>query len=395
MLPMSVWEQMRAALEQLRRADLLRTPAVIEAVAGPKAAIGGREVLCLCGNDYLGLAGDPALRAAAVEAVGRWGVGAGASRLVCGTTALHVELERRLAAFKRTQAALVTSTGWMANHAAVHALTRHGDLILCDKLNHASILDAAMACGARLRTFPHRDTRRLQRLLEAHRGEGRRCLIATDSLFSMDGDIAPLAEMVRLKRHFDAQLLIDEAHATGVMGAGGRGAAELLDVEDGIDAAVGTLSKAIGALGGFVAGPAALIDTIVNTGRAFVYTTALPPMLCAAALAALDIIRDQPQRRRRLLAMAEGLRGLLAAAGLKTGDSNSQIIPVMMGEASEAVRVSKALLERGFFVPAIRPPTVPRGASRLRVSLSAAHSEPQLASFADALVDAVGGRPTR
>ncbi len=371
---MDVWQEMHQRLTDLDKAHLLRRPVVVDSPCGPRIRIAGRELLCLCSNDYLGLASDPAVRAAAVEAIRRWGFGAGASRLISGTMTVHVELERRLGQFKRTEAAIVTSTGWMANRVAVGALAGRGDLVLCDKLNHASILDAAMSCGARLRTYAHRDTARLTALLERHRGACRRCLIATDSLFSMDGDIAPLADLVQIKRRFDAQLLIDEAHATGVMGAEGRGVAEMLGAEEHIDATVGTLSKAIGALGGFVAGPAALIETIRNTGRAFIYTTAPPPAVCAAAMASIDIIRDEPQRRRRLLDLAGRLREGLAAAGLDTRDSTSQIIPVVIGPAERAVRISRLLLEEGLFVPAIRPPTVPKGSSRLRISLSAKHT---------------------
>jgi len=376
---------MKAALDALGAADLLRAPAVVESACGPKVVVAGRQVVCLCGNDYLGLACDPAVKAAASEAIGQWGVGAGASRLVSGTTTLHVELERRLADFKGAEAAIVTPTGWMANHVAIHALAGAGDLILSDKLNHASIIDAAMSSGARVRTYAHRDVRRAEALLERHRREHRRCLIVTDSLFSMDGDFAPLGELVELKNRHDAMLLIDEAHATGVFGEHGRGVAELLGVERDIDATVGTLSKAIGALGGFVAGPRALIETICNTGRAFMFTTALPPALCAAAMAAIQIIRDEPRRRSDLLQLAQVLRLRLSGAGFQIGNSVSQIIPVIIGGAPEAVRVSKALLEEGFLVPAIRPPTVPKGSSRLRVSLSAKHEQDDLRRFAGVL----------
>jgi len=384
---MTVWRQMQQCLDELSEADLLRRERVVDSACGPRVVVRGREVTCLCTNDYLGLAADPAVRDAAVRAIRRWGVGAGASRLVSGTTGLHVELERRLAEFKRSEAAVVTPTGWTANHAAVHALAGAGDLILCDKLNHASILEASRSCGARLGTFPHRDTDRLERLLKRRRGAHRRCLIATDSLFSMDGDFAPLRRLVEIKDRFEAQLLIDEAHATGVIGSGGRGVAERMDVEDRIDATVGTLSKALGTLGGFVAGPAVLIETIRNTARAYIYTTALPAAICAAAVRSLEIVRDQPERRRRLLAMADDLRGGLHAAGIRAGESESQIVPIVLGPAGRTLEVSRRLLERGFFVPAIRPPSVPRGASRLRVSLSAAHDPEDLRRFVATLPD--------
>jgi 8-amino-7-oxononanoate synthase len=229
----------------------------------------------------------------------------------------------------------------------------------------------------------------LTALLERHRADHRGCLIVTDSVFSMDGDLAPLDRLVEIKRRFEAVLLIDEAHATGVMGPGGRGLAERMGLEREIDATVGTLSKAIGALGGFVAGPRVLIDTIRNTGRAYMFTTAPPPALCAAAMKALEIIRDEPHRRERVLRLGDDLRGRLRAAGLNTGDSASQIIPVIIGEAGEALRVSRELLEAGFLVPAIRPPTVPRGTSRLRVSLCAGHEEADLERFAAVLAGIV------
>jgi 8-amino-7-oxononanoate synthase len=388
---MTTWQDMAEDLAALAAADLLRRPVVVDSPVGPRIRLDGRDVVCLCSNDYLSLAADPAVREAATGAIAAWGVGAGASRLISGTTRLHAELEEALAAFKGTAAAIVTTTGWMANHAAVAALAGRGDLVLCDKLNHASILDAAAACGATMRTYGHRDVGRLDKLLDRLRGRYRRCLIATDSLFSMDGDVAPLAELAELKRRYDALLMIDEAHATGVFGQDGRGIAQLLGVEEHVDATVGTLSKAFGALGGFVAGRRELIDTITNTARAYIYTTALPPALCAAAHEALRIIQTQPQRRRRLLEMAENLRGRLQSAGFDTGDSASQIIPILLGSPAEALRISRRLLEAGFLVPAIRPPTVPRGGSRLRVSLCASHDSGDLDRFLAALTAATAG----
>ncbi len=376
-----------------RSADgTLRSLRELESPAGPTVSMGGRELICLCSNDYLGLADDPAVRRAAVEAVEKWGVGSGASRLLSGTQTPHAELERRLAEFKHAEAALVTSTGWQANHVAIAALAGEGDMVLCDKLNHASIIDAARASGARLRTYPHCDVERLAKMLEKHRGGHKRCLIVTDSLFSMDGDVAPLREIVELKNRHDAVLMVDEAHATGVLGAAGRGAAELLGVENEIDVTVGTLSKAIGALGGFVAGPRPLIDMIINTGRAFIYTTALPPAICAAAMKSLDIICDEPHRREKLLKMARELREKLSSSTSRERERTeketeiiTQIIPVIIGDAADAVRISGELFDAGFLVPAIRPPTVPRGASRLRVNLSSAHDPADISRFAETL----------
>ena len=265
---MDIFQQMQQTLDSLADRDLLRSPVTVDSACGPVVSINGRQVLCFCSNDYLSLANHPSVRSAARQAIDQWGVGAGASRLICGSTSLHVQLEQQLAAFKQTPDAVVTSTGWMANRVAIRALAAKGDLILCDKLDHASILDAAASSGATVRTYFHRDTNRLETLLGRHRPAARRCLIVTDSVFSMDGDIAPLGDLAALKKKYDAQLLVDEAHATGVLGVAGRGAAELLGVEDDIDATVGTLSKAIGSIGGFVAGPRVLIDIISYTGRA-------------------------------------------------------------------------------------------------------------------------------
>jgi 8-amino-7-oxononanoate synthase len=380
-----VWSDMRKAMERLEQTEMLRHPMAMQSGCGARVRVGGRELVCLCSNDYLGLAGDGRIKAAAAAAIRRWGVGAGASRLVSGTTELHVELERRLAELKGAEAAIVTPTGWMANHAAVHALVGGGDLVLCDKLNHASILDAVRSSGAEWRTYGHCGVERLGQLLERRRGKHRRCLIVTDSLFSMDGDLAPLGQFADLRDRFDALLMIDDAHATGVMGEHGRGAAEMLGVEGRVDVTVGTLSKALGGLGGFVAGPRALVDTIVNTARAYIYTTALPPALCSAAIEALDIVRDEPQRRLRLSSLAARLRSALREAGFDIGASVTQIIPVILGGSARAMAVSRALLEQGFLVPAIRPPTVPPNSSRLRVSLSAAHEDADVERFVAAL----------
>jgi 8-amino-7-oxononanoate synthase len=388
---MDIWDDMRRELARSASAGMLRSLREVQSGCGPRIRLAGREVVCFSSNDYLGLAADDRVKAAAVEAVGRWGLGAGASRLLSGTSTLHLRLERELAAFKGAEAALATSTGWMANHAALHALAGRGDLVLADKLSHASLLDAAGSSGATLRTYPHGDLRRLAAILERRRALHKRCVIATDSLFSMDGDLADLAALCDLKDRADAILLIDEAHATGVFGPRGAGAAELLGVEHRVDVTVGTLSKAIGALGGFVAGRRAMIDAIVNAGRAFIFTTALPPAICAGAMESLRIIRQEPLRRQRLLELAASLRDRLRSAGLDTGAGASQIIPILVGEAAKAVRLSERLLDEGFYVPAIRPPSVPRGASRLRVNLRADHDEADVSRLAERLIAAVGG----
>lgn len=376
---------MQAHLDELAAGDLYRRLRVMDSPPGPRIMLEGREWLAFASNDYLCLANDPQVRQAAVDAIGRWGVGAGASRLINGTSRPHADLESALAAFKKTEAALVASTGWMANHVAIAALAGNGDLILCDKLNHASILDAARSCGAVMRTFPHGDLSRLEKLLARERSRFRRCLIITDSLFSMDGDLADLVGMADLKRRYDALLMIDEAHATGVFGAGGRGAAEHLDMEADVDVTVGTLSKALGGLGGFVAGPRVLIETIINAGRAFIYTTALPPALCAAAMKAMELVQSQPQRRVHLLELAQRFRRQLKELGLDTGPSCSQIIPIVLGSAADALAASRQLAQQGFLILAVRPPTVPPNSSRLRVSLCSGHTDDDLAALTQAL----------
>jgi len=379
---------MRAALAGLERAGLRRHGLLIDSAADARVTVAGVEMVSLCGNNYLGLANHPAVRKAAIEAVRRWGVGAGASRLISGTTAVHVELQNALAAFEGTASAIVTSTGWQANACAVAAVVGEGDLVLTDKLDHASIIDAVRGCGATFRTYRHADMARLGSLLERLRPAHKHCLIATDGVFSMDGDLAPLAELVAIKKRYDALLMVDEAHATGVLGPTGRGAAEAAGVDGEVDVIVGTLSKALGAMGGFVAGRRELIDTIFNTSRAFIYTTALPASLCAAALAALKIATVEPDRRQRCLDNADRLRAALTEAGMNIGASETPIIPVIVGDRRVAVELSRKCLAAGFLVPAIRPPTVPPNTSRLRVTTMATHDWADLSRFVDVVAGA-------
>ncbi len=377
-------------LADLRLAGLLRSRRTVSSAQGRTLVVAGREVVCFASNNYLGLAGDERVLTAAKRALDRWGWGSGASALVSGASEPLRRLEQRLATFEGSQAALVLGSGYLANLAAIRAAVGVGDVVFLDKLNHASIIDAARASGARVRVFAHRDYDRLAVLLGRSAGAKRR-LIVTDSLFSMDGDIADLPRLVELKRRYEATLMIDEAHATGVMGERGRGVAEQAGVEGEIDITVGTLSKALGGVGGFVCGSAGLVDYLVNTARSYVYTTALPAAACAAAEAAVEIVEQEPQRRQRLTESSAWLRReLREKLGLGTGDSCSQIIPVMLGSAERAVAVSEALLARGFLVPAIRPPTVPADSSRLRVSVMAVHSREDLTGLVGALAEVVG-----
>lgn len=382
------WSDLLANLEVQ---GLRRSFRILESGQGTYINVAGRMLMNLASNDYLGLAAHPCIVQAVKEAVDRWGWGAGASRLVSGTMTIHADLESRLATFKGAEAALVCPTGYQANLAAIRGLAGRGDVIFLDKLNHASIIDASLARGpARLeapvvRVFPHRDYRRLERLLDKAKGTRRR-IIVTDSIFSMDGDFADLSMLVELKSRYDALLIVDEAHATGVWGEHGRGLAEAMDVTEKIDVAVGTLSKALGGLGGFIAASREIIDWLVNTARPFIYTTALPPAACAAAMAALDLVEREPGRRLGLIRMAAWFREQVAGGlGLDIAGSCSQIIPIIVGPVDRTVELSRALEEAGFLVPAIRPPTVPKGKSRLRISLCADHQQTDLARLLDVL----------
>ncbi|WP_428307150.1 8-amino-7-oxononanoate synthase [Lacipirellula sp.] len=375
-----------AELEGLRQRDLLRElPAPFDRQTAT-IEVAGRPLINFASNDYLGLAADPRLAAAAAEACRTTGVGRGASPLVCGRSTIHAELERRLAEFEHAEAALLFPSGFAANAGVVPALADRGDAIFADAKNHASLIDGCRLSRAETHIYRHNDAAHLAELLAAHAPMARRSLIATDTLFSMDGDVAPLAEVAALARRYDAMLLLDEAHATGVFGPRGRGLAEAAGIEpDGV-IRIGTLSKALGAAGGFVVGPQALIDYLANRARSYVFSTAQPASTAAAAIVALDIVAAEPERRTQLLATAANLRERLQAAGWRTGDSASQIIPIEVGAAADAVALSRRLHDAGFWVPAIRPPSVPPGESLLRLSLTASHTPVMI----DALLAALG-----
>ena len=377
-------------LAALRRDDLLRElPPPLDR-CGPVVELAGRSLVNFASNDYLGLAGDSRLARAAADACLASGVGRGASPLVCGRSALHDQLERRLAEFEHAEAALLFPSGFAANAGTIAALVDRGDAIFADARNHASLIDGCRLSRAALHVYPHADAAALERML-ATAPPARRRLIVTDSLFSMDGDLAPLDEIVPLARRFDAMLLIDEAHATGVWGPGGRGVAEHLGAEDDHAIRIGTLSKALGSAGGFVCGSRALVQWLANRARTYVFSTAQPAAASAAALVALEIVAAEPQRRRDLLATARRVRQRLAAQGWSTGASASQIIPVMTGTPAAAVQLSQRLRKAGYWVPAIRPPSVPPGESLLRLSLTTAHSETMIEGLLTALGPGPGG----
>lgn len=372
-------------LASLEERGLRRSVTSRDSQVNPSIELEGRAFLQFASNDYLGLAADPRLVGAAAAALSQAGWGSAASPLVVGRSALHRELERQLAVFEGTEAALVFPSGFAANAGTIAALVGAGDTVYTDRKNHASLLDGCRLSRADVRAYPHGDWSALKQLLERSSPQRRR-LIVTDSLFSMDGDIAPLAELVDLADRHGAMLMIDEAHATGVFGAGGRGVAEYLGVEERIPIRVGTLSKALGGIGGFVVGSRRLIEWLVNRARPYIFSTASPPAAAAAGLAALEIVRQEPQRRVALLERAAQLRLRLNEQGWSIGQSQSQIIPVVVGDAKRAVELAAALRHQGILAPAMRPPTVPEGEACLRVSLSYAHTPDMI----DALVEALG-----
>lgn len=372
-------------LEKLDRQGLLRKRRTVTPLPAARCQVNGRELVNFAANDYLNLSHDPRVIDAARRALDEAGVGSTASALVCGRTQWHVALEERLARFERQTAAVLFPTGFAANVGTICAVAGHCDTIFSDRLNHASLIDGCRLSGARLRIYRHDELAELEDELEKSPATGRR-LIVTDSVFSMDGDLAPLPELCSLAGRFDAMLLVDEAHATGVFGAGGRGVAELQEVEERVTVRVGTLSKAIGAMGGFVAGPQSLVDWLWNRARTQIYSTALPASVCAAAAAAVEIIESEPWRRERLLAVAADFRRQLADARIETNQSAiGPIVPILLQSPDRALSVARELEDAGFLVGAIRPPTVPQGTSRLRITLSAGHESTDVDRLVTAL----------
>ncbi len=374
-------------LADLRDGGLFRRLRVVEGAQGPVVGCDGREILLLSSNNYLGLNNHPALKKAAWEAIQEFGCGAGASRLISGTMELHRALESRLAAFKQTDSALVFPSGYHANVGTLPALMGAGDTILSDELNHASIIDGCRLSRADIKVFRHRDMDHLERLLAGCRESGRR-LIVTDSVFSMDGDVAPLQEIAGLGSRYGAWVMVDEAHAAGVFGPGGAGLVEELGLTARIEVQMGTLSKALGGSGAYVAGSGELIEWLVNRARSFVYTTAVPPSTAATALAALEIVASEPERRARLWRNADLLREGLKTLGYTLASGESPVVPVMVGDAQKTVDLSEALFRRGVLAYGVRPPTVPEGTSRLRLTAMATHSRSQLAGALQAFREA-------
>jgi glycine C-acetyltransferase len=377
-------------LRNLQEEGLYRQMRLVSGSQGGRVVLDGREVLLLCSNNYLGLANHPALQRASIQAIERYGASSGASRLVSGNMELHQELEARIAAFKGTERALLFNSGYAANTGILPALVGKGDLLFSDRLNHASIVDGALLSRARLIRYPHNDLVALRRLLQETKTTGRR-LIVTDGVFSMDGDLAQLAELVALKREFGALLMVDDAHGSGVLGATGRGSAEQCGVMAAIDVHMGTFGKALGSFGAYAAASAELIDYLINRARSFIFSTALPPAVLAASIAAIDLVEapEGQALRERLAQNASLFRGALQTAGFDTMGSETQIVPILVGTAESTMEFSRLLLEEGLFVQGIRPPTVPAGSCRLRCTLMASHTDADLAQ-AVAAITAVG-----
>jgi len=366
-------------IDNLKSQGLFNTIRTLSSPQGAWLVVDGRRVLNFCSNNYLGLANDPRLTAAAKAAIDQFGVGPGAVRSIAGTFGLHVELERRMALFKGVEAALTFQSGFNANLAAIPALVGKGDVIFSDRLNHASIIDGCRLSGAKIAAYDHSSPAHLQATITAQRTEGfRRALIVTDGVFSMDGDVAPLPEIQAIAQAEDLLLMVDDAHGEGVLGPGGRGIVAHFDLHGQVDIEIGTMSKAFGVMGGVVAGSAVIVDWLRQRGRPFLFSSALTVPDTAACLAALDILEDSTELVDRLWANARYFQGELKRLGFDTGLTATPITPIMLGEAPLAQQFSRILLERGVFAMAIGFPTVPQGKARIRVMLSAAHSQADL-----------------
>jgi 8-amino-7-oxononanoate synthase len=376
---------LRDELDQLEHSGLRRSLRLIESEQGGRVTYDGRSLIMLSSNNYLGLASHPRVKQAAIDATERYGVGSGASRLVAGNLQPLCHLEENLARLKGAQAAIVFGSGYLANLGTLTALMGQGDIIFSDELNHASLIDGCRLSKATLKIYRHCDTDHLKVLLDES-SNARRRLIVTDSIFSMDGDCAPLREIVELAHSYDAAIMVDEAHAVGVIGPDGAGLAAELGLQSHITIQMGTLSKALGAYGAYIAGSSVLIEYLINRARSFIYTTGLPPPIAAAADAAIDIMREEPQRIRRLWDNAAHLRSRLETAGFVFGLTQSPILPMLVGEAQPAVAMAKRLFERGVYAIAIRPPTVAPGTARLRLTPIADHTRVDLDYAIDAII---------
>jgi len=375
-------------LESLKKAGLYRSLRSLESPQSAITIINGRKVVQLSSNNYLGLAHHPRLNAAAQEAIEKYGTGAGASRLICGNLELNTILEHNLARLKKKEDALLFSTGYMANCGVLSALVSEGDVIFSDEFNHASIIDGCRMSRAEVKVYPHKDMSALEKLLKESQHHPHR-LIVTDGIFSMDGDIAPLPHVVPLAQKYGCMVMVDDAHATGVLGEQGGGTGEYFDLEDEIDISMGTLGKALGGFGAFVAGSHQLKEFLINRARSFIFTTALPPAVIASGIAALELLEEEPEIRMKLWENVAFFRKGIKTLGFTTGESETQIIPLIVGDPALTMQMGELLFEEGVFVQGIRPPAVPRGSSRLRITLMATHTQGQL-EFALRALEKVG-----
>jgi 8-amino-7-oxononanoate synthase len=367
-------------LDEIRNRGLLRSTRLISGRQGARVTCNGRDVLLLCSNNYLGLADHPDLAAASIAAIEQYGTSSGASRLVSGTMELHERLEHAVAVFKGSETALIFNSGHAANSGIIPALVGRGDVVFSDRLNHASIVDGIMLSGARLVRYPHNDHRQLALLMEKH--TGGRCLIVTDGVFSMDGDIAPLSKLAELKRRHGALLMVDDAHGSGVLGEQGRGSAALAGISMDVDVLMGTFGKALGSFGAYAAVTTEMRALLINRARSFIFSTSLPPAVLAASLAAVELVQNLEGDilRKRLHDNSIFFRNSLAAAGFSLPVGSTQIVPILIGSAKTTMAFSDALLTEGIYAQGIRPPTVPAGTSRLRFTLMATHTLGDLAA---------------
>lgn len=373
---------LEGSLDDLREKNLYKTPRILETPAGGRVRMDGRDVINLSSNNYLGLANHPKVREAAMAAIDRWGVGAGAVRWIGGTMAVHDELEERLARFKRTEAVLVFSGGFTANSGTIPAVLTDKDVVISDELNHASIIDGVRLSSAQYKkrdgwVYPHKDMEALETALK-NAGRFEKRLIITDGVFSMDGDIAPLPDIVRLAEAYDAIVMVDDAHASGVLGEKGSGTASHFGLKGRVDIQLGTLSKALGVMGGYIAGSAPLKEWLINRGRSYLFSTGHPPMVAAALIAALDVMENDPEPMRRLWDNSRKWKAMLAEADFDTMDSETPITPVYVGDEGRAQAMERALFEEGVYALAIVFPTVAKGKARIRTMPSAAHTDEDL-----------------
>jgi 8-amino-7-oxononanoate synthase len=374
---------LQARLDEVEDPGLHRRMRLVSGPQGPRVVLDGKPVLVLCSNNALGLADHPRIREAAADAAMRWGVGAGASRAASGTMTVHRRLEERLAAFSGTQAALLFGSGYLANVGVIPALAREGDLVFCDELNHAALLDGCRLAGAEAHLYRHGDVEHLAWIVE--RTGGRGGVVVTESVFAMDGDLAPLEDLVRLSDRLDLRLMVDEAHAIGTVGHLGRGLVAESGLECRVDVVVGTLGMALGAYGAYVACDTATARMLAGSARSLLHSTAPAPPVAAAALAALDLIEEQPRRLDKLRANGRALRDELAREGFDVAGSDTQIVPLVVGDDATAQRMADAALQEGVFTQAIRTPTVPEGTARLRLAVMASHTKAELRDAARVL----------